>query len=204
MKTLDSMLVGVTAVLVAGVIAWTALQAAASPQGGRRALPRVPPPPAIEHAETGSSSGLPEGVTIDPQTLELVGLDLAPEDGSRAVSWSTLRSYEYQEDLKGVPEDIQSLDGQPVTMAGFLLPLYEFDNIKEFNLVASHWSCCFGVPPGINGWVYVRLAKGQKGLKNSTDPLKIVGTFRVREHKEAGYVVSIYSIEDAKATVIGW
>jgi len=189
---------------VAGIVAWTSVQAATAPRLGGRGLPRVPPPHAVMLDETGSSSGLPDGVTIDPQTLELVGLDLAPEDGSRAVSWSTLRGYEYQEDLVGVPEDIASLDGQKVTMAGFLLPLYEFDNIKEFNLVASHWSCCFGVPPGINGWVYVHLAKGQKGLKNSTDPLKVVGTLRVREHKEGGYVVSIYSLEDAKATVIGW
>ena len=202
MRAFDSIFVAAAATLVVGVVVWATASTAAD--GARHGgLPRVPPSPSHLRVEAAAAS-LPGGVTIDPQTLELVGLDLEPEDGSQVVGWSTLRGYEYQEGLGGVPEEIRALDGQAVTMAGFLLPLYEFDDIKEFNLVASHWSCCFGVPPGINGWVYVRLAKGQKGLKNSTDPLKVSGTFRVREHKEAGYVVSIYALEDAKATVLGW
>lgn len=150
------------------------------------------------------AGGLPAGVSIDPETLELVGLDLKGEDGSVVLSWSTLKTYEYQDGLVGLPDALKALEGKKVTMAGFLLPLYEFDDIREFNLVASHWSCCFGVPPGINGWVQVTLSKQNRALENSTEPLQVTGTFRVREVKESGYVVAIYAIENAKAAVLGW
>ncbi len=87
-------------------------------------------------------------------------------------------------------------------MAGFLLPLYEFADIREFHLVGSHWSCCFGVPPGLSGWVSVDLRPGSPGLPNTVDPIVVTGTFHVREQKEAGYVVAIYAMDDATATVL--
>lgn len=147
---------------------------------------------------------LPKGVRIDPETLEITGLDLAHEEGVVPLAWTTLRAYEYRAGLAGLPADLRALDGTRVAMAGFLLPLYEWEDIREFNLVASHWSCCFGVPPGITGWVHVTLAPGPAGLGNTTEPLEVSGTFRVREQQEAGYVVAIWAIEDATAHVIGW
>jgi hypothetical protein len=171
--------------------------------------PPVAPPP--RGADGGLPEGLdpgalnlPDGVGLDPQTLRLVGLDLQPFPGSELLAWETLLGYEYQEGLEGLPEAVKALDGKRVTMAGFLLTLYEFDDIKDFSLVASHWSCCFGMPPGLNGWVHVTLAAGQAGLPNTAEPIKIAGTFRVREEQEAGYVVSIYGLEDAEARIIGW
>ena len=148
------------------------------------------------------TSRLPAGVTIDPETLQLVGLNLEAEAGGGVASWGVLGSFQYVDGLDELPEALAALDGQTATMAGFLLPLYEYEDIKEFHLVASHWSCCFGVPPGLNGWVAIRLAPGQPGLPNTTDPVKVTGTFRVREEKEAGYVVAIYAIDDARATIL--
>jgi hypothetical protein len=89
-------------------------------------------------------------------------------------------------------------------MLGFLLPLHEFDDILEFNLVASHWSCCYGVPPGITGWARVVLTRGQQGLENATQPLLVTGTFRLEEQEEAGYALSIYTREDAGARDLSW
>jgi hypothetical protein len=131
-------------------------------------------------------------------------MDLAPEDGSTVLAWSALKAYEYEKGLRGLPDGIRALDGRRVTMAGFLLPLYEFHDIREFNLVSSHWSCCFGVPPGINGWVMVSLPPEHPGLRNTTEPIAVTGTFRVRERTEAGWVVAIYAIEDARARVLSW
>ena len=52
--------------------------------------------------------------------------------------------------------------------------------------------------------MHIKLEDGHKGLRNTTEPLKVTGTLHVKEHMEAGYVVSIYSIRDARASVIGW
>ena len=209
MHPLDRLLLWFGTPLVVGCVVWAAMQAARadrSSPGFAAAARAVADAEATDIALPAevAATRLPDGVRIDPQTLELVGLKLDPEDGGEVVEWSTLKTYEYQEGLAGIPASLQALDGKQVTMAGFLLPLYEFDNIKEFNLVASHWSCCFGVPPGLSGWVHVKLAPGHAGLRNTTEPLRVTGTMQVKEHLEAGYVVSIYSLMDAKASVIGW
>ncbi len=209
MHVLDRLLLGLGTPLVLGCIVWAAMSAAHADRSSlgfaaaARAVADAEATPVVL-PEAVATARLPDGVRIDPQTLELVGLKLASDDGSEVVEWSTLKAYEYQEDLAGMPASLKALDGRKVTMAGFLLPLYEFDDIREFNLVASHWSCCFGVPPGLSGWVHVKLARGHKGLRNSTEPLRVTGTLRVKEHMEAGYVVSIYSLTDAQATVIRW
>jgi len=209
MRPFDRVLLWLGTPLVLGGVVWAAMQSA---QADRSWAGFAAAASAVADAEaTGvglpdavAATRLPDGVRIDPQTLELVGLKLDADDGSQVVEWSALKAYEYQEGLAGMPESLQALDGKKVTMAGFLLPLYEFNDIREFNLVASHWSCCFGVPPGLSGWVHVKLAQGHKGLRNTTEPLKVTGTLSVKEHMEAGYVVSIYSLQDAQASVIGW
>jgi len=194
---------GTTALLLA--IGVSAVRAApGEPPRARRSPPAAGAASSPGNPGSSPSGSLPAGASIDPDTLELVGVELQGEDGSQVLDWSVLKSYEYREGLAELPDAIRDLEGKPVTMAGFLMPLYEYEDIKEFNLVASHWSCCFGVPPGINGWVHVKLARGQQGLRNSTEPLKITGTFHIAEQKEAGYVVSIFAIGDAKAHVLGW
>ena len=45
---------------------------------------------------------------------------------------------------------LRDLSGKKVLMTGFMLPLDEVQNIKEFLLVQSLWSCCYGTPPDIN------------------------------------------------------
>jgi hypothetical protein len=146
---------------------------------------------------------LPPGLSLDGNGI-LQGLDLRVEPGTKGLSWDTLKSFEYSAavGITRVPEALQAVDGQRVTMVGFLMPLYEFDDMEQFLLVGSHWSCCFGIPPGMNGAVNVTLAKGHAGMPNTMEPLKVVGTFRVKEVKEEGWLVSIYSLDDARAELI--
>ena len=111
--------------------------------------------------------------------------------------------YEYAEGLVGLPDAVKALDGKPVVLRGFLTPLYEFDDIHEFVLVANHMSCCFGVPAGISGQIQVKIA-GDKGLPNTNEPIEVRGTFRAVETKEQGYILSIYRIDDAKVRIVGY
>jgi hypothetical protein len=78
-------------------------------------------------------------------------------------------------------------------MVGFMLPIDEVQNIKEFLLVKSLWSCCYGQPPDINGIVRVVMPKG-KTTDYFFDPVKVVGTFKVESTVLDGYVVDIYQL----------
>ena len=147
--------------------------------------------------------GLPAGVRVDPVTGELVGLALEDE-GAKSLPWEALRGYRYRRGLEGMPEEIKKLDGQTVVMVGFLMATFEYENIREFHLVASHWSCCYGMPPGLEGVVYVKLQDGANGLRQTLQPVKVVGTLKVEEIKESGVLLAIYSLRDAKAEELRW
>jgi hypothetical protein len=148
----------------------------------------------------GALPPLPPGVTVDANGI-IQGLNMAAEPGTTMLTWETLRSFEYSAavGLGDVPESLKAVDGTRVTMVGFLMPNYEWDDIHQFALVGSHWSCCFGMPAGLNGTVNVTLADGHKGLDNTMEPLRVVGTFRAREVRESGWLIAIYTLDDAKA-----
>ena len=140
-----------------------------------------------------------------PAPAPVPGLAPAPARAtdSSEVDWSVLTQYEYQQGLVQLPDAIKALDGKRVTMGGFLMPIYEFDDIHEFSLVPTHMSCCFGVPAGLNGQVYVKVS-GKRGLPNTNEPLRVTGVFRAKEVKEAGYVLAIWAIEDADVKIVGY
>jgi len=157
-------------------------------------------------AEGGALSGLalPEGIRIDQATGLLMGVVPPDIPGVEPLTWELLRTYEYQPEMKGLPDAIKNLDGKRVVMIGFLMTVFEFDDIHEFHLVASHWSCCYGVPPGLDGAVHVKLADDQEGLPNTVKPLRVIGTLHVGEIKESEIVYAIYSITDAEAVIMDY
>ena len=155
--------------------------------GGEPAPAKFVPGGATPTSASGPASGPPAG---------------ALDDGD-ALDWSILTAYEYADGLANLPESVKALDGKPVVLRGFLTPLYEFDDIHEFILVANHMSCCFGMPAGISGQIQVKIA-GERGLPNTNEPLEVRGTFRVVETKEQGYILSIFRVDDAKVRIVGY
>lgn len=117
---------------------------------------------------------------------KITGLD-------KILPFDELASWAYEDGLKGMPKRVRDLDGKKVMMTGFMLPIDEVEKIKEFLLVQSLWSCCYGQPPDINGIVRVVMPKG-KTTDYFFDPLKIVGTFKVEATMLDGYCVDIYQL----------
>lgn len=117
---------------------------------------------------------------------KITGLD-------KILPFDELASWPYEDGLKGMPKRVKDLDGKKVMMTGFMLPIDEVEKIKEFLLVQSLWSCCYGQPPDINGIVRVVMPKG-KTTDYFFDPLKIVGTFKVEATMLDGYCVDIYQL----------
>jgi hypothetical protein len=146
----------------------------------------------------GGFPGLPRGLTVDANGM-LVVPDLKPEPGSVLLDWDTLLTFAYRQEtgMANLPDALRALEGKRVTLVGFLMPLYSFTDIRQFAFVGSHWSCCFGRPAGLNGTLNVTLAADQKSLEQTLEPLRVVGTFRAREEKEAGFLLSVFSLDDA-------
>lgn len=149
-------------------------------------------------------SSLPAGLRIDPATGLLLGVVPPDVPGTKPLTWELLRTYEYRPGLEGLPESIADLDGRRVVMIGFLMTVFEYDDIHEFHLVASHWSCCYGVPPGLEGAVHVKLGEGEDGLPNTIKPLRVIGTLKIEEIKEAGIVYAIYALKDAEVLIMDY
>ena len=113
----------------------------------------------------------------------------------RFVRFRELTAWKYNNALAGMPRSIHALDGQTVTIVGFMLPIDRYDDMTEFILVESLIEACFGDPPKTNGCVWVRLI----GVTQYTDrdPLRVEGTFRVRPTFEEGMCVNIFEIQGA-------
>lgn len=112
----------------------------------------------------------------------------------QVLPFEQLSGWKYTDALKGMPKKVKALDGKKVLMLGFMLPIDEVQNIKEFLLVESLWSCCYGTPPDINGIVRCVMPK-DKRLDYQFDPLKMVGTIRVKPTMMDGYCVDIYQLD---------
>ena len=111
----------------------------------------------------------------------------------KILPFDEIDSWPYEDGLKGMPKRIKELSGKKVLMTGFMLPIDEVQNIKEFLLVKSLWSCCYGTPPDIHGIVRVVMPKG-KTTDYFFDPLKVIGTFKVEATVMDGYCVDIYQL----------
>ncbi len=195
----DRWLVIVGSALALGVLGYGV--AASASQAPAVVVVVVPAPlPTLATVPPAATSAVPPGAPLKSPTPA----PAAPAgNGPAEMDWSTLTAYEYQQGLAGLSDAVKALDGRRVSMGGFLMPIYEFDDIHEFSLVPNHQSCCFGIPAGLNGQIYVKIT-GKRGLPNTNEPLRVTGTFRAKEIKEAGYVLAIYAIEDADVKIVGY
>lgn len=116
------------------------------------------------------------------------------------LTFEEISSWIYEDGLKGMPKHLEQLDGKRVMMLGFMLPIDEVQNIKEFLLVQSLWSCCFGQPPDING--IVRVVMKDKRIDYLFEPIRVTGTFKIKAAFEDGYCVDIYQLEADSVEVI--
>ena len=121
----------------------------------------------------------------------------AIEAGYDRLTVEVLKSWTYVEGKTAFPNFIKALDGKPVEMLGYMMPLTEIENIKEFLLVPSLWGCCYGQPPSVNHIVAVKMPAGQT-TKFFSGPIRIDGRFHVDETKQDGYLVSLYVLTPDK------
>src|SRR6266403_1913067 len=99
-----------------------------------------------------------------------------------------------------IPSTIKLLNGRPVSVKGYMLPMnFSGALVTDFLLMRSQSMCCYGMAPKITEWVNVRMAG--KGIKPLVDqPVTVSGTFHVGEVRENGDLVGIYRLDGEKLT----
>lgn len=96
-----------------------------------------------------------------------------------------LWSYDAQENFQP-PMSIKKLDGQKVRIIGFMFPLQEGKMIKNFCLLRTTQTCCYGPRPEYNQYIFVEMAKPT--TFHRLDPVSCVGKLRVEPNPEEGYI----------------
>jgi hypothetical protein len=110
------------------------------------------------------------------------------------LPFEKIDAWPYEDGFKGMPKALKKWDKKRVVMAGFMFPIDEVEDIHEFFLVKSLWSCCYGTPPDVNGLVKV-VIKGKKGIPYYYDPIFLVGTFHLKKVLDEDFCVAIYEME---------
>jgi hypothetical protein len=118
-----------------------------------------------------------------------------PKDGQVLdTSIKDLGNFEYDQEKGGnIPQDVRNLDGVTIRLHGFMIPMDQAENITQFALVPSLFSCCFGQPPQIQHTIVSNCPKG-KAVGYVPDEIVVEGQLHVKEKKDDGYVVSIFEI----------
>lgn len=125
----------------------------------------------------------------------MVGLaaDVEVPAGYMKAPFSLIGGFTYEEGMK-LPTHIAELQGRKVGMAGYMMTLEEVEDIHEFVLVESLWSCCFGKPPEVHQAVVITIA-AKKGVDMTPVPILITGVLDVGEKIEDGFVTSLYRLK---------
>jgi hypothetical protein len=137
----------------------------------------------------------------------------AEQDGYVAIGFDKLSGYniEVSDELLGpqtnkvavtadaqIPKEVKELSNKKVSVRGFMLPLkVEGGLVTELLIMKDQSMCCYGTTPRINEWVSVKMTKG--GIKPLMDePVTLMGTLKVGETRENGYLVGIYAMDGDK------
>jgi hypothetical protein len=98
-----------------------------------------------------------------------------------------------------IPAAIKGFDGRKVAIKGFMLPLkVKEGKVTEMLLMRDQSMCCFGAVPKINEFLTVKMVgDGTKAVMDQA--VTLVGTLKVGEFSENGYLLGIYQMDGERA-----
>lgn len=151
-----------------------------------------PAPAAGSDSQTGSSATAADNTRVRARSVYRAGgvLDLTFDD----LEFEIERDGDFQREMLG--EAIESFQGQPVILRGFMLGASVFTQkgIKQFVLVRDNLECCFGPGAYIFHNAQVEMATG-KSCDFSDRQVTVAGTFDIRPFLgPGGKCYSVYHI----------
>ena len=94
----------------------------------------------------------------------------------------------------GVPARLRRLENQRVVIQGFMIPtLDEGRRVREFLLVRSQASCCFGIPPQLSDLVSVRMTGAPAEILVDR-PVNVIGIFHIHETWAGDCIASLFQL----------
>ena len=143
----------------------------------------------------------PSKVTVDGREVFSLGFDKLSSFSYQLVDAGTGATPEQiAEHVKKdqVPPWIHVYDNQRVLLTGYMMPLQiENGRSKKFVMMRDVTTCCYGAVPNMNDYLVVTMK--DKGIEVVQDvPVELLGTFRIDQKYEGGYVVSLFVMEGEK------
>jgi len=101
-----------------------------------------------------------------------------------------------------VPDWLHIYDGKRVVLTGYMMPLQvENGRSKKFVMMRDVMTCCYGAVPNMNDYLIVTM-KGV-GVEVVQDvPVEMLGTFRIDQKYEDGFVVSLFVMDGEKLLTV--
>ena len=143
----------------------------------------------------GTSETNPTELSSDAKELNfknLAGFKYEyPYDHPKGKPWELKEQFNNR-----VPEHIRKLNGQNISIKGFMLPVEtKKDRVLSFLLMPDQQACCFGRVPEPNEGLVVDMLP-QNGAPILMDQLiEIDGQLEVEEKWEDGFFVGIYHVD---------
>jgi len=148
-----------------------------------------------------------------------VSLAYPLSEGHYCVPWGDLSGFpyatpgieseidpKYGETLKKkyrIPGFIQNLNDIKVAVVGFLIPL-DLDasgrKALSFILAKSQATCCYGIAPKMNEWIYVKMEPGRSTEPVMDVPVTVFGSLEVGEARGKNEGWSLYRMVSSKVT----
>jgi len=131
-------------------------------------------------------------IGIDESSLGAAGSEMF-------LRFATLAAWEYDRETNPPPpEAIENLSGKDVSVIGFMYPLEPGIRIRNFCLLRTTQTCCYGPRPQYNQYILIQLAKPVKFER--LRPVIVRGKFFVEARPDEGY---IYRMEGTDVTPVG-
>jgi hypothetical protein len=151
-------------------------------------MPTPTPTPAPKPAPTPTPVAVPVAAdkTLD---LDFVKLSFTPAKDPL----SPLSGQPHYIDQ--TPPAILAYNGRKIRISGYMVPVtMEGAAVREFMIMASQMSCCYGTPPRFCEFIVARMNKDAAPIAMDS-PLIFEGTLRIGDVFANGYWTQFYTME---------
>ena len=153
--------------------------------------PSSPPPPVSKSPTPAARTG--DFLTVSWDKLSGYKFDLYEVASETDSGRPLLRSDDV------IPPDVKRLDGQHVTVRGYVLSLRSRrGRISDFLLLRDQGTCCFGEKAQINHFIRVKHREGIPHTANGGE-VTVSGVLHVGEIYVGGYLTGLYNLDLEKA-----